>query len=809
MKPLLGQAQSQLNLDDLFSSSKSVAGNFSRPRTDATSQANSSSRKPNFSEVLLRNLEDTKSAKASAEVRTTTDARPSKISLQDSKETAPRRDELQDLERQRHTQADDMPMRQPYKSPNREALDRNVDSEDVSPSRLQSEQISPVSRQTADNQTVDEKVTASNPQQKLDPALAPLQKQIGDKLTTDNVVNNNAILAFITGRLDKLEPDTLPALLADSQLIKQVLGSGDVAKFMESPQSINDLANLLELDQGLLSKAARDGLNPSDLVKPKEFIKALGIDPGQVASELTILQQKLPVEGVAPYIDRARALASVKNKSELIPNTAEMPTTKAGQKRVQQATPSLESTVPNPTSEEPANHIDRDLASMLMSGAVVQASRTAASTSDSISVNSDISKSGAMKAASLEAVSANSSSISDGSIIMASVKKLDPDVITSNDHDQPLLDAFRSGINPMAVGIGPSLNMKDANAISSDEPAISEPAISEPVISEPDLQLTVSQTDPFAMSSSEIDQRSSTRIEFAGNGLHARSLEEILLDRNVNLSIQNKQNDQVQLESNEIPLSTSDVTDIEQIKTPNIELADTAEASTRLTDSSVVVSIGSAEQNFRDGGSSFSERGPETLSDIATSMDTKVSSNKDSSVSFSSKLTAPAASQPRETLAQRILGQAEVMFKNGGGSMRMDVEAPGIGKVDVAINLNNNQLDVRIITASDQARDIITREVAGLRDGLNQQGLNLRGLEVGKAGESSSRNFAGQGGQQFGQGAQDQRASYNDMKEYVQSFRNSYIPRSSDRFDSSSRSLGRWNNVAPRSTSGSRLEVRV
>jgi len=190
-------------------------------------------------------------------------------------------------------------------------------------------------------------------------------------------------------------------------------------------------------------------------------------------------------------------------------------------------------------------------------------------------------------------------------------------------------------------------------------------------------------------------------------------------------------------------------------------------------------------------------------------MDAKVSSNKDSSVSFSSKLTAPAAGQPRETLAQRILGQAEIMFKSGGGSMRMDVEAPGIGKVDVAINLNNNQLDVRIITASDQARDIITREVAGLRDGLTQQGLNLRGLEVGKAGESSSRNFAGQGGQHFGQGAQDQRASYNDMKEYVQSFRNSYIPRSSDRFDSSSPSLGRWNNVASRSTSGSRLEVRV
>lgn len=764
MKPLLGQAQSQLNLDDLFSSSKPLAGNFSRPRTDVTSPANSGSRKPNFSEVLLRNLEDTKAAKPSTELRGTTEAsRPTKLPMQDSKAT-PRRDDLQDLARQRHNQADDISMRQPYKSPNRETLERNVDSPDVGTRETPNAHTASPSRQTADSQALGDKAITSNSPQKLDPALAPLQKQIGDKLTTDNVVNNNAILAFITGRLDKLEPDTLPALLADSQLIKQVLGSGDVAKFMESPQSINDLANLLELDQSLLSKAARDGLNPSDLVKPKEFIKALGIDPGQVASELTILQQKLPVDGVASYIDRARALAAVKNKSELIPNTAEMPTTKAGQKRIQQATPSLDSTVPSQAS-----------------------------------ANSDMSKSGALKAVSLEAASVNSPSISDGSLIMTPVKYLDPNAITSEDPDQPLLDAFRSGINPMAVGIGPSLNTDEVGTLSSDAP----------VISESDLHLSVSQADPFAMSSSEIDQRSSTRIEFAGNGLHARSLEEILLDRNVNLSIQNKQTNQIKDESNEITLITSDVTDIEQIKTPNLELADMTDASTQLADSSVGASLASAEQTFRDGGNSFSERGQENLSDVTTSMDAKVSSNKDSSVSFSSKLTGPAATQPRETLAQRILGQAEIMFKNGGGSMRIDVEAPGIGKVDVAINLNNNQLDVRIITNSDQARDIITREVAGLRDGLTQQGLNLRGLEVGKAGESSSRNFAGQGGQHFGQGAQDQRASYNDMKEYVQSFRNSYIPRSSDRFDSSYPSLGRWNNVAPRSTSGSRLEVRV
>ncbi len=778
MKPLLGQAQSQLNLDDLFSSSKAVAGNFSRPSTDATSTANSGSRKPNFSEVLLRNLEDTKSAKPSAEVRTINETRPSKISMQDSKQTN-REDDLQGLERQQRARANDLSTRQPYKSPNREAINN--------------------------------KSSTSNAPQKIDPALAPLQKQIGDKRTTDNVINNNAILAFITGRLDRLEPDTLPALLADSQLIKQVLGSGDVAKFMESPQSINDLANLLELDQGLLSKAARDGLNPSDLVKPKEFIKALGIDPGQVASELTILQQKLPLEGVASYIDRARALADLQNKSDLMPSSSDITAKQTGQKQIQQAAPSLEATLPSQTSEEPANHIDRGLASMIASGAVAQFASPVPANSfatDSTTGKPSLSDMTPRQSINTQALTSNApaardlqsaKSLDDLNSIIASTN-VQKNITTSDSHPaQTISDAFRSGINPMAVSIGPSVNIEGVETLPSDEAAISVQ----------DLQLSVSQTDPYAVSSSEIDQASSTRIEFAGNGMHSRSLEEILLDRNVNLTIQAKQPDQAKPESNEITLSVSDLSDMEQLKMPHLEFAEVTENVNTAAEASFGVPLANLEQNFRDSGSQFDESGRESLSDIATSLDTKASPAKDSSVSFSSKLAAPTANQPRESLAQRILGQAEIMFKNGGGSMRMDVEAPGIGKVDVAINLNNNQLDVRIITGSDQARDIITREVAGLRDGLTQQGLNLRGLEVGKAGESSSRNFAGQGGQHFGQGAQDQRASYNDMKEYVQSFRNSYNPRASDRFNSSPSSVGKWNNVAQRSTSGSRLEVRV
>jgi hypothetical protein len=104
---------------------------------------------------------------------------------------------------------------------------------------------------------------------------------------------------------------------------------------------------------------------------------------------------------------------------------------------------------------------------------------------------------------------------------------------------------------------------------------------------------------------------------------------------------------------------------------------------------------------------------------------------------------------------------------------------------------------------------MISKEITGLRDGLTQQGISLRGLEVGKAGDSSPRHFSGQGQQQFGQGARDQQATYNDMREYVQSFKNTYIPRVSSEVTSSVPTTTRWMNTANPLLGDKRLEIRV
>ncbi len=194
-----------------------------------------------------------------------------------------------------------------------------------------------------------------------------------------------------------------------------------------------------------------------------------------------------------------------------------------------------------------------------------------------------------------------------------------------------------------------------------------------------------------------------------------------------------------------------------------------ASAVTAISDFSKGFSRGDGQEAESGQGEAFFANDSMIASQLSESKDgSRVRGN------FETTLTGEAPKPEKSQMAQRLVSQAEMLLRKGGGSMRVDMEAPGIGRIDVAINLNNNQLDVRIITASEQARDMISHEISGLRDGLNQQGISLRGIEIAKAGQSSSGNHFGQQHQGFGQHAQGERPSYNDMREYAQSFRNSY-----------------------------------
>lgn len=844
MKPLMGQAQSQLNLDDLFSSSRDVTGNYGRPTGQMSSQQGTHSQKPSFSEVLLRNLDQkdladkAKFNRTSNDTHTKPEARPitgSKVEPRGAPSAIPSTRERplkSDPNSSTHSanEASEHETSGPRNSLKQDAKEVPSTAQQNSRSDLSRSEPAPISE--SQNKPNHEKSSSD----KVDPALVPLQKQFGDKATAENIVNNNAILSFITGRLDRLQLETLPSLLSDSALIKQVLSSSDVNQFLNSPTSINDLANLLEIDQKILTAAARDGLNPSEFVKPQEFIKALGINPAQVAAELTTLKQTLPTEGVEAYLEKAQAINALKQNMDLSAQAAsdgpKNTLSKGFADKTQPVVPQSTNLALDPMQGK--SSAEQNLAASLAQSAFAQAMSNSASINMNSSSNNRELLQGVEETQNysptsdptnllnlnmIEQISGNIPTVNSNTSVEPNIAYLETsekdsalNVAPAETSGNDISMAFRAGVNPILSQLA---NSRWSNAQTQDTQASTDSSTASferDSLESSELEFSTASVDPFAAIGAQIDADTSTKIEFSGNGFSNRSLEEILIDRNVSTDLR-----EISLSKDseaKAPLLEQVPVDLSTFSPENNgnELrasSDTVDVTQAVSDMTSGKLLDGSGQSFSGGSESSESSLFQSAQDNTGTIFAHEKSNtpKDPIVTFESKLTAQAPAAPRESLAQKILGQAEMMFKNGGGAMRMNVEAPGIGKVDVAINLNNNQLDVRIMTVTDQARDIISREVAGLRDGLTQQGLSLRGLEVGKAGEASSRNFAGQGNQSFGQGAQDQKATYNDMKEYVQSFRNSYAPRNPDRLMGSTPTIDRLASFAARS--GSRLEVRV
>ncbi len=636
--------------------------------------------------------------------------------------------------------------------------------------------------------------------------LSPLKNLMAGKPATEGLLNRNPVLAFVTGHLEKLEADTLPSLISDSALIKQALASTDIAQFMQTPMSISDLANLLELDQSLINKASQAGLDPSKLVTPKEFLQALGLDSGRIASELTMLKQKLPVEGVTPYVQRAKAMAANASKA-VSDSSVATNVNKLGKEASSEIASGKKSA--SDTKEKLASELNNANVSAPMIQTVDQAGQ--AQIKNNIAMN----MASTVQSAQNNVSGLPAKAFTDMQQMTVSATKI---ANTKPSMNREMIDpaellaaqAISSGMGIIAPTINTdvSVGSKDSNFVMPTEIKTESDVSSQfDLSSVKDLGQYEITKDPYSELGRQMDTATTTKIDFGGDGISQRSLEEHLLSNGFSQSVlQNSSTPkEMTLEDLRSGENAAEMIGFDSVKDLATSLPQDVQAVVQPSTESFGANLDFSQgESFQDGSANFRDQ----ASDVTANLSKSMSEVSKSESAFTDKVSDAPKAPSRESLASKILGQAQMMFKNGGGSMRLDMEAPGIGKVDVAINLINNQLDVRIVTASEQARDMISKEVVGLRDGLTQQGISLRGLEVGKAGESSPRNFAGQG-QQFGQGAEQQRASYNDMRDYAQSFRNPFAGRAERATSQVAPTLSRWSNATIPGNGNGRLEVRV
>jgi flagellar hook-length control protein FliK len=131
---------------------------------------------------------------------------------------------------------------------------------------------------------------------------------------------------------------------------------------------------------------------------------------------------------------------------------------------------------------------------------------------------------------------------------------------------------------------------------------------------------------------------------------------------------------------------------------------------------------------------------------IFTPGNTPAASNKAFSIETAAAPQAPSAPVSHQQL-QDILDKSSMLIKDGGGSIRLDLGSKEMGPLDLALDIKDKTVELRIVTHSDQAREALVQELPKLRESLQSQNLNLEKVEIGLSYSSAWSQSSGNGQQ--------------------------------------------------------------
>ncbi|MFW7382019.1 MAG: flagellar hook-length control protein FliK [Oligoflexus sp.] len=104
-----------------------------------------------------------------------------------------------------------------------------------------------------------------------------------------------------------------------------------------------------------------------------------------------------------------------------------------------------------------------------------------------------------------------------------------------------------------------------------------------------------------------------------------------------------------------------------------------------------------------------------------------------------------------QRIRQDIINRADMLIKEGGGSIKIDLGHEELGKIDLAIEIKDQKIDMRIIAGTEKAREMLAQELPRLREALQAHELDLQSVEIGLRQESSWSQSFDDGSQRQGE----------------------------------------------------------
>jgi flagellar hook-length control protein FliK len=465
----------------------------------------------------------------------------------------------------------------------------------------------PVSALTVEPATANFFAGASPSSQKLG-VEAPAKDM--KRVLADNAISESTpILLVLTGKLERLVPQSLPSVILNNEFIKDSLATNDLEGFLNQPTTLGNILESFDVPPKEMQDIAAQ-LDLNTVVTPNEFLKAINVDPQQISSELQILKDNLPLEGLRSYIERGERLTGTKSKPET--ETTSGPNLAAG----------AASGAPQGVGTSPA--------------------------SDARSQSDDGSRSPRHQSGEIGVANA-----------FAAQPSQDPFVSIDQRAKDGFQDALATQQNTVSnVDSDPTLEKSDA-----DQPEW--------------LKFTAERVSDEIQKADRNMSGSSSGQQFANQG---QSL------------------------------------DLERMSFFKLE----------------------SEQTTDESGSASFES---SLGDM-TAQPLFHQSHKVSDVVVPAKPSLHD-SNPAQIVSQKVVDNAVILLNEGGGTIRVDFKTDTLGQVDLAIQVKDNNVELKIIAANDSARDMLATEMPKLREALSAQNITLNKAEVGLSNHSQHSHFSG------------------------------------------------------------------
>lgn len=91
--------------------------------------------------------------------------------------------------------------------------------------------------------------------------------------------------------------------------------------------------------------------------------------------------------------------------------------------------------------------------------------------------------------------------------------------------------------------------------------------------------------------------------------------------------------------------------------------------------------------------------------------------------------------------AQELVRHAQILMKNGGGEMKMQLKPEGVGEVTLKVAVKDGQVAIQMLTESDSAKKLLESNLDDLKTSLAQNKLHVDALKIEVGTEFAKQRF--------------------------------------------------------------------